>query len=402
MKWRDERKSEKGHFDKLNKFGKHFSKFTDYKETGKFFSGDIFAFPGAWRETESIRGFQRGIVDSIFGFNKPKGNLSLQGNIPLNRSIRSEKHSLGTRVLDEPLLPNKKQRISEPSPSMQILNDEQQSAQLWRKPQYSRKSKRKHRKWVGFKNKVQAALDDVWKSKTAFFTERKSISVAAGVQGFGYVSCFGLSGETGTFNDLANLFTAMGIAATAETATMRINSCYLDLNIWSANANESVQVDVYEMTLKKQPPDAEGDDAIDTITNLVANDETMPSGTAPSVTMVGWTPFASPSLCQYFTVHSKQRIQLGTGQPVSLHRGYKPRARLSRLDVDQFNFKPYLTKFWFFIITGRSHGNPATDSKASHYPTVAVNIQVTRTYNIDLQDQTLNVAQTHAAIQADP
>lgn len=276
---------------------------------------------------------------------------------------------------------------------------EKETRVLYKRKRLTGKGKRRLKSSKRFARRVQGVIRKELGSQVMQFNNRSQIAVNTGAlqyQGLASVSLVGYSGEAAKSDDMAKIFTNY-FTSPADTNKVLLNSVNMNLTLQCPNTTETMVCDVYTCFLKKQSPTSYGDDFVTMITALEAQDSTMNSGTDGSVHSIGWTPFMSPSVCRAITITQKRRIILNGGKLMTLSLGGKMHQRVSYQDVLNFDFKRRMSKFLLFIFSGRNAA-PSGTTQALWYPSVALNLDWTRSYNFDVLKE--DASTTSVALQA--
>lgn len=185
--------------------------------------------------------------------------------------------------------------------------------------------RRKRRRWVRFKRKVDAVQFTGLGTQSIVFNSSDYINAAAGAQGVGSIALYGLSGLSGTDgnvlmgqNDLEMIKTN---ASFNDAKQVTFRSAVLDVTcknepVSSEDPGTQIEVDVYEYVWrpKRQTPiGTSGQSGLAALQQGFFSQATIGSGAALQPTTRGVTPFQCPEAMSWIKILKKTKFFLPVG-----------------------------------------------------------------------------------------
>lgn len=184
-----------------------------------------------------------------------------------------------------------------------------------------RMPRRKRRRWVRFKRKVDAVQFSGLGMQSVVFNSADYITAAVGAQGVGSVCLYGLRGVSGTGGGVLmgqnDLYMIKSNAGYTNTQKIAFRSAVLDITcknepIDSEDSGTQLEVDLYEYVWRKGRPMESQSTAygsgLSALQTGFTDQPTLGSAAALAVTTRGVTPFQCPEGMSYLKILKKTKF----------------------------------------------------------------------------------------------
>lgn len=258
-----------------------------------------------------------------------------------------------------------------------------------RQYRYKRMPRRKKKRWLRFKRKVNAAMDS---SRNCTILRNKGVGFASPLSGnlLGYAILNGVNGTDNVaetngsgmddIRDIANAFDSSGLKF--QGRKWRITSGVLDVTLRNVGFVD-LEVDVYTIgyvrTCTNEQIGSNGvtfntRDPIE-IYNAIADSTANASGmSAVTPGQRGWTPFNTPQAARWIKVFKKDKFLLPAGNTVFLQHRYAKNFNINLTGMENYSALGRHTR-GFFIVAKAVTGALGEE--------IEMSMGITRTYNVN-------------------